>query len=311
MQEKLSVRNCKDALDLTVIHGEDYLSNEVKRAVVSRPGVEIYSNYFDFYEYNRIQVLGTKEMNLYYMLDKSIRKERIDKLFSFLPPAFIFTHNVSEIPSEFIEASDKYKIPILRSLQTTTTCISALGTYLSEELAVKKSFHGVMMDINGVGVMLTGKSRIGKSETALQLLKMGHTLISDDRVDIAEPSVGMLVATCPKMIEKMMEVRGIGLIDVVDLFGVRAFRNKKRLSLIVELKSPEEEKSANRLGTEEEYETIFSTRVPKVTIYVKPGRNIASLVEVAAYNWRLKSIGKNAALEFTERLEKIVKGEDN
>ena len=309
MEKKLRVRDCINALSLSVIHGEAYLDNEVTRAVVSRPGVEIYSNYFDFYEYNRIQVLGTKEMNLFYMVDEGQRQERVFRLFQDLPPAFIFTHNVSEIPDEFIAASDKYKVPILRSSQTTTTCISALGTYLSEELAVKKSFHGVMMDINGVGVMLTGKSRIGKSETALQLLKMGHTLISDDRVDIAEPNVGILVASCPSTIERMMEVRGIGLIDVVDLFGVRAFRNKKTISLIVELKSPEDEKHATRLGLEEEFETIFSTKVPKVSIYVKPGRNIASLVEVAAYNWRLKTIGKNAALEFTERLENLVRKE--
>jgi HPr kinase/phosphorylase len=138
---------------------------------------------------------------------------------------------------------------------------------------------------------------------------MGHTLISDDRFDIAEPNVGILVASCPSTIERMMEVRGIGLIDVVDLFGVRAFRNKKTISLIVELKSPEDEKHATRLGLEEEFETIFSTKVPKVSIYVKPGRNIASLVEVAAYNWRLKTMGKNAALEFTERLENLVRKE--
>ena len=309
MADKLRVKNCVDALNLEVVHGDKFLNNEVKRPVVSRPGVEIYSNYFDFYEHNRIQVLGTKEMNLYYMLKKEERLDRVDRLFSYLPPAFVFTHNVSEIPDEFIAASDKYKVPILKSAQTTTTCISALGTYLSEELAVKKSFHGVMMDINGVGVMLTGKSRIGKSETALQLLKLGHTLISDDRVDIAEPSVGILVASCPNMIERLMEVRGLGLIDVVDLFGVRAFRKKKTLSLIVELKSAEEERSAVRVGTEEEYETIFETKVPKVSIYVKPGRNIASIVEVAAYNWRLKTFGKNTALEFSERLESMVRKE--
>ena len=309
MQDKLTVKDCLEALNLSVIHGEEYLDNEVIRPFVSRPGVEIYSGYFEFYEHNRIQVLGTKEVNLFYMLDRDKRKERVDILFGYIPPAFIFTHNVSEIPDEFVEASDKYKVPILRSNETTTNCISALGTFLSEALAVKKSFHGVMLDINGVGVMLTGKSRIGKSETALQLIKLGHTLISDDRVDIAEPSVGVLVASCPNMIERLLEVRGLGIIDVVDLFGVRAFRKKKTLSLIVELKSAEDEKHADRLGIDEEYEKIFDTMVPKVTIYVKPGRNVASLVEIAAYNSRLKSIGKNTALEFAERLDAMVKNE--
>ena len=225
MAKKLRVKDLLSVLNLEVVHGNDYLDKEVTRPVVSRPGVEIYSNYFDFYEHNRIQVLGTKEMNLFYMVDEAERPSRVDRLFSYLPPAFIFTHNVSEIPNEFITSSDKYQIPILKSPQTTTTCISALGGYLSEELAIKKSFHGVMMDINGVGVMLTGKSRMGKSETALQLLKLGHTLISDDRVDIAEPSVGILVASCPKMIERLMEVRGIGLIWGLDVHDEALAKN--------------------------------------------------------------------------------------
>lgn len=308
MVDKITVKDICENLKFEIVFGEDYLHTEIKRDVVSRPGVEIYSGYFELYEYMRIQVLGTKEMNLFYMLNPDIRAERVDKLFSYLPPAFVFTHNVSEIPEEFFESAKKYKIPLLKSAQTTTICISALGTYLSEALAVKKSFHGVMMDINGVGVMLTGKSKIGKSETALQLLMKGHTLVCDDRVDIAEPSVGLLITSCPKMIERLMEVRGLGIVDVVDLFGVKAFRNKKRLMLIVELKEKDEESKTNRLGLEEEYETIFDTKVPKVTVYVQPGRNIASLVEVAAMNWRLKSYGKNTALEFAEKLNNLVKG---
>ena len=308
MKDKLYVSDLVKHFQLEIIHGDNYLENEIKEPVVSRPGVEIYANYFEFYENNRVQVLGTKEMKLFYMVDVKDREERVDKLFEYLPPCFIFTHNVSEIPEEFKKASDKYRIPLIKSKQTTTICISALGTYLSEELSEKKTFHGVMLDINGVGVMLTGKSRVGKSETALQLLKLGHTLVSDDRVDIAEPSVGLLTASCPKMIERLMEVRGLGIIDVVDLFGVKAFRNKKRLMLIVELRSAEDEKQSNRLGIDEEFETIFETQVPKVTIYVKPGRNIASLVEVAAMNWRLKSYGKNTALEFANRLDNTVKG---
>ncbi len=309
MIDKITVRDVAQNVELEVIYGEEFLDTEVKRAVVSRPGVEIYSGYFDLYEYMRIQVLGTKEMNLFYMLDKDVREGRVDKLFSYLPPAFIFTHNVSEIPEEFFICAKKYKIPLLKSAKVTTICISALGTYLSEALADKKSFHGVMMDVDGVGVMITGKSKIGKSETALQLLMRGHTLICDDRVDIAEPSVGLLIASCPKMIERLMEVRGLGIVDVVDLFGVKAFRKKKTLMLIVELKEKDETSKINRLGLEEEYEMIFDTKVPKVTVYVQPGRNIASLVEVAAMNWLLKNMGKNPALEFTKKLESMVKGE--
>ena len=305
--DKLTVRNVVKDLEIEVLFGEEYLDNEVIRPVLSRPGVEIYSGYFDLYEFRRIQIMGTKEINLFHMVEREKRLERVDKLFSYIPPAFIFTHNVTDIPEEFFKCAEKYKVPILRSEQVTTTCISLLGTYLSEALAHKKTYHGVMMDINGIGVMLKGRSKIGKSETALQLLMKGHTLICDDRVDIAQPNVGTLIAYCPKMIEKLMEVRGIGIVDVVDLFGAKAFRKQKALQLIVELKSADEKDNVERIGTQIQTELIFDTEVPKVTVYVQPGRNIAALVEVAAMNWRLKTLGKDAAREFSDRLDSIVR----
>ena len=307
MPDKVLLRDCINELSLSLVYGEEFLDVEIKRDVLSRPGVEIYSGYFELYESLRIQVIGTKEINLFYMLDENLRKERVDKLFSYNPPAFVFTKNVSEVPNEFLEAAKKYGVAILRSDKKTNATISSIGFYLSEEMAASKSFHGVMMDINGVGVMITGKSAMGKSETALQLLMKGYTLVSDDRVDLSEPSSGLIMARCPELIERLLEVRGIGLIDVVDMFGVAAFRNKKSLNLIVELNDYSKDISnKNRLSTEEEYETIFNTKVPKVTVYVKPGRNIASLVEVAAMNWKLKTYGFNAAEKFIKRVDSIV-----
>ena len=307
MADKVLVKDLVEALKLKVEVGEDFLDNEIKRDVLSRPGVEIYSGYFELYEHTRIQVVGTKEINLFYMLDESLRKERVEKLFSYSPPAVVFTKNVSEIPNEFIESALKYRVPILKSEQKTTLCITTIGTLLSEKMAVKKSYHGVMMDINGVGVMITGKSAMGKSETALQLLMKGHTLVSDDRVEIAEPSIGRLIASCPELIERLLEVRGIGLIDVVDMFGVAAFRNKKALDLIVELNEYSKESNINRLNTEEEFEIIFNTKVPKVKIYVRSGRNLASLVEVASMNWKLKTLGCDANANFINKINNIVK----
>ena len=311
MASKVLVKDLVKALKYEVIYGNEFLENEITRDVVSRPGVEIYSGYFELYEYTRIQVIGTKEINLFYMLDEELRKERIDKLFSYNSPAFVFTKNVTSVPKEFELSSKKYGVPVLKSSHKTTLSVTEIGAYLSEELAEKKSFHGVMMEINGVGVMITGKSAMGKSETALQLLMRGHTLISADRVDISEPSMGLLIASCPELIERLLEVRGIGLIDVVDMFGVAAFRNKKSLNLIVELNEDSKESNMNRLSIEEEYEVIFGTKVPKVKVFVKPGRNLAALVEVATMNWKLKTFGCNASEKFINKINNIVNKKNN
>ncbi len=307
MVEKVTVERCVNELHLDVISGKEYLNREITRTVVSQPGVEIYSNYFEFYEDDRIQVLGTKEVNLFYMLKEDERLERARKLFSYNPPVFIFTIHVEEVPPQFIQASEEYKIPILKSKQRTTAFITTLSSYLSEELAEKKSVHGVMLDINGVGVLLRGKSFVGKSETALELLKRGHALVSDDLVDLVRKDEFEVIASSPKLTEKLMEIRGLGIVDVVDLFGVKAFRNKKRVMLIVDLVKWDEHVTLDRLGLEQEMDTYFDVKIPKVTIHVQPGRNLATLIEVAAMNWRLKSFGRNASLEFVNKLNNIVR----
>lgn len=293
-------------MKMEVIYGEDYLDREVTRSMTSRPGVEIYSDYFEFYESTRIQVMGTKELNLFYMVSDDQKKLRVEKLFAGNPPAFIFTGNVTTIPQEFIDASKKYGVPILKTKLRTTALIGKLGTYLSEELAEKRTIHGVMLDINGVGVLIRGKSFVGKSETALELIKRGHSLISDDSVELVRKEDGEIMASSPELTERLMEIRGLGLIDVVDLFGVKAFRNKKRVMLVVELVRYTEGMKIDRLGIDQETEELFDIKIPKVTIYVMPGRNLATLIEVAAMNWKLKSFGRDAAKEFIEKLDKIV-----
>ena len=308
MFNTITVKDCIKALKLDIIEGAEFIDREVSRSTISRPGVEIYAGYFEFYEYPRIQIIGTKEINLFYMLDDDVKKERVEKLFEPLPPAFVFTKNVQEIPDVFKEASKKYGVALLRSYERTTVTFSALGYYLSEQLAERMTIHATMMDINGVGVLITGESRIGKSEAALELLERGHTLVSDDSVEVGEIYSGMLSASCPKTIERMLEVRGIGIVDVVKLFGVKAFRNKKKIMLIVELVRWDEKQKIDRLGLEQEYELIFDTKVPKTKIYVMPGRNLATQIEVAAMNWRLRSFGENPGLDFINRIDKIVKG---
>ncbi len=310
MTDRVTVRDCVEELKMTVISGEEYLDRDVTKSFLSRPGVEIYADYFTFYEKDRIQVIGSKEFNLYTMITEEEQIERLTKLFEGNPPAFVFTKHVTEIPGLFIEYSNKYKIPILRTELTTTALTGDLSTFLSEAGAITKSIHGVMMDVNGVGVLIKGKSFVGKSESALELLYRGHTLVSDDRVEVYQLEVGTVFGKTPKMTERLMEVRGLGLIDVVDLFGVNAFRKKKKVMLIVELVKWDQNNTYNRLGIDEETEKVFDTFIPKVTIPVQPGRNIATLIEVAAMNWRLKSFGRNVAKEFVDKLNRVVKGAD-
>ena len=311
MIQKVLVKDVVENLRMQVLFGENYLTNEVTKSMTSRPGVEIYSDYFEFYEANRIQVIGTKELNLFFMINDEQKKIRVDKLFAALPPAFIFTGNVKEIPNVFFESAKKYNIPILKTKLRTTALIGKIGTYLSEQLAEKKTIHGVMLDIHGVGVLLKGKSFVGKSETALELIKRGHTLISDDSVELIRKEDGEVLASSLSLTERLMEVRGLGIVDVVDLFGVKAYRNKKRVMLVVELVRYQEGMKIDRLGIDQEKDTIFDIEIPKVTIYVMPGRNLATLVEVAAMNWKLKSFGRDAAKEFIEKLEASVAKKDN
>lgn len=306
MIQKVTIKNVVENLKMEVLFGNEYLDREVTKSMTSRPGVEIYSDYFDFYESTRIQVIGTKELNLFYMISDEQKRIRVKKLFSYNPPAFIFTGNVSMIPDVFFEIAEEYNVPILKTKLRTTALISQLSQYLSEELAERKTTHGVMLDINGVGVLLTGKSFVGKSETALELIKRGHALISDDSVELVRKDDNTILAVSPKLTERLMEIRGLGIIDVVDLFGVKAFRNKKQVKLVVELIKYQEGMKIDRLGIDQEYESIFDIDIPKVKIYVMPGRNLATLVEVAAMNWKLKSYGNNAALNFVNKLDQAL-----
>lgn len=309
MVDEVIVKDIVEELGLEVICGKEYLNRKVIRSVLSRPGVEIYSDYFSFYERDRVQIIGSKEYNIFLMLSDDEKQERIMNLFAGDPPAFVFTKHVAVLPEEFLNASEKYKIPILKAKQTTTPFMNNLSNFLAEALAERKSVHGVMMDVYGVGVLIIGKSSVGKSESALELVNRGHTLISDDRVIVSQKEVGIIIASSPSLTKRLMEVRGLGIVDVVDLFGVKAFRRKNKIQLVVELIEWNQEHSYSRLGIEEEKHKIFDTIIPKVTIPVQPGRNISTLIEVATMNWSLKSFGRNVALEFAEKLEKIVKGD--
>ncbi len=303
---KLKVKHLVKDLHLEVLTGESALQREVKAEMLSRPGVEL-AGFLDFFDPDRIVLIGSKENSFMKLLPLDIMRTRVEDIMMKRPPCFIFSINV-EVDQLFYELGNQYDVAILKSPVRTTPLSSQLYAYLHSKLAPRITVHGVLLDIHGMGTMIIGKSGIGKSETALELIKRGHILISDDRVDIFETSPGVLVGSAPKLIEKYIEIRGIGIVDVVQMFGAGAYRESKKIRLVVELERWVEGKQYDRLGVDSETASFFNTEIAKITIPILPGRNVATLVESAAMNTKLKYLGYNAALELTEAVAKSASG---
>ncbi|BCR35163.1 HPr(Ser) kinase/phosphatase [Mariniplasma anaerobium] len=299
---KLKVKHLMKDLGLNIIAGKVGLENEIKAEMLSRPGVEL-AGFLDFFDKERLILIGSKEDHFMNLLPKDVKRKRIENIMMQKPPAIIFSVNV-DIEDLFIELGDKYEVAIVKSDTRTTALSSVLYSYLHSKLAPRTSVHGVLVDIDGMGTLITGKSGIGKSETALELIKRGHILVSDDRVDIFEAAHGVLIGSAPKILEKYIEVRGIGIVDVVSMFGAGAYRETKKIRLVVELEHWEQGKFYDRLGIETQKVKFFDTEIAKITIPVLPGRNVATLVESAAMNQKLKFLGYNAAKELTEAVSK-------
>ncbi len=290
----VTVKNVMNALNLEVIYGNSFLENSVTKAMSSRPSVEMYAGYFDYFEKDRIQVIGTKELTIFNMLSASQRKERIEKMFSLKSPAYVFTKNV-DAPKEFVEAAITYQIPILKSASSTSGFIGALTNYLQSVLAERKIEQGSMLEIYGVGVLIDGEDGIGKSETALELIKKGHIMISDDLTQMYQTEPGIVVCESIKERRNLMEIKDMGYIDVRKMFGIGAVRDHKNLQLVVKLvKEPTRKNNTV---------TFFDTNVLCIEIEVEAGRNIATLIETAALNYRLHNIGEDAEKDYENRLK--------
>jgi len=295
---RLKIKHLVADLDLELLTNKKGLEREIKSEMLSRPGVEL-AGFLDFFDADRIILIGSKEASFLSLLPYDIRRQRIEDLFIKNPPGVILSINV-EIEDTFLELGNMYNVAILKSKSRTTPLSGTLYSYLHSKLAPRISVHGVLLDIHGMGTLIIGKSGIGKSETALELIKRGHILISDDRVDIFEAAPGVLIGSAPRILEKFLEVRGIGIIDVVSMFGAGAYRENKKVRLVVELEHWKKGKAYDRLGIETETTKFFNTEIAKITIPVLPGRNVATLVESAAMNQKLKYLGYNAALDLTK-----------
>ena len=304
---KITVQDLANALGFEIITPEAELNRIISETFLNRPGMELmgFDDYFQAEIKERLQLIGTKEWKFLTSLKEEELKTQVGVLFNSATPAIIFANNY-EVPDVVLELSHETGVPVLKSKKRTSAVFSVVFNFLQEELAPTKSFHGVLVDVNGVGLMITGKSSIGKSETGLELIRRGHQLIADDRVDIFEKEVGLLIGRAPKILKKFIEIRGIGIINVVEMFGAGSYRDAKRVTLVIELEDWSSDKEYNRIGLAEETTRIFETEVAKITIPVKTGRSIASLIEVAAMNHRLKLMGYNAAEDFTNQLDQFI-----
>lgn len=290
--------------NLTLVAGFDGVHREITTSDISRPGIEM-TGYFKHYPRERLQLIGKTEMAYFLDLTEEERRKRSAQLCTDITPGIVISRWM-DIPQALMQAANDSGTPILKSPRKTTRVISRLTNYLEVKFAPFTAIHGVLVDINGIGVLITGQSGVGKSETALELVKRGHRLVADDSVEIKQEDYDTLIGNSPSLIEHLLEIRGLGIINVMTLFGAGAVRNHKKISMIVDLELWDEDKQYDRLGLDEETMKIMDVNIPKVTIPVRPGRNLAVIIEVAAMNFRLKRMGVNAAEEFSERLTAMI-----
>ncbi len=287
--------------NLEVLAGAEGLKRLITTADLYRPGLEM-AGYFHYHPTDRIQMLGRTELTFYETLSKEQKRDRIQRLCeSPDTPCFVVTRGL-DVPPELLEQAEKSSVPILRGNLATTILASRITNFLENKLAPTTTIHGVLVDVYGIGMLITGSSGIGKSETALELVKRGHRLVADDAVEIRQPAENVLAGNAPELIRHLLEIRGVGIINVMTLFGAGAVRNVKTISVVAQLETWQQDKQYDRLGLDEETTRIIDTDVPLVTIPVRPGRNLAVIIEVAAMNYRLKRMGYNAALQFTNKL---------
>lgn len=306
---KVTIKDILNKFKLELISGEEGINRPVTTSDISRPGLEM-AGFFDYYPEDRLQLLGRTELTFFSMLNEEDRIVRMQRLCTDVTPGIIITRGL-EIPEELIEASEQEAVPVMRSNLKTTQLVSRLTNYLEIALAPTIAIHGVLVDVYGVGVLITGQSGVGKSETALELVKRGHRLVADDCVEIRQEDQESLVGNSPPLIEHLLEIRGLGIIDVMTLFGAGAVRSYKRITMCIHLENWDQNKRYDRLGLDEDKMKIFDVEIPKLTIPVRPGRNLAVIIEVAAMNFRLKKMGVNAAKQFTQRLQETIKDHEH
>ena len=267
---------------------------------VNRPGL-MFAGYEKFFDNLRVEFIGLAEMSYLQELDEQTQRERMELFFSLKPPVVIVTRNIDVLPA-MVEMAQKYEVPLLRTAEPTSEIMATLISYLNTELAERITRHGVMVEVYGEGILIVGDSGVGKSETAVELIKRGHRLIADDAVEIRKVSSKTLVGTAPDNIRHFIELRGIGIVNARNIFGIGAVKLTEKIDMVIQLEQWDSQKAYDRLGLEDEYISILGIKVPATTVPVKPGRNLAIIIEIAAMNNRQKRMGYNGARELMQQL---------
>ncbi len=303
MKKAMNVEAFVKALKLTPVFTSSREEIEVNTSDLNRPGLQM-SGFFEYFAINRIQLFGMVEITYLEHLEKEVLEMRMEEYFSSNIPMVLIGRNLNP-PEEMINAAKKYDVPIYMSGLTTTKLGHKTTEYLDMFLAPSISRHAGLMDVYGIGIMITGESGVGKSETALELVKRGHRLVADDVVDIKKISETELLGKSPDIIRHMMEIRGMGIIDVRELYGVGAVMTEKTIEMAIHLE-PGDFKDIDRLGMTQRYTNLLNVKIPEIVIPVRPGRNLAIIIEVAAMNFRLKCMGQNTPCQLDEKLAEIM-----
>lgn len=306
MSNSVTVNELVNAMsDVCVVSGEEHLDRNITVSDLSRPGLEL-TGYFNYYPQDRLQLFGQTEISFANSMTSEERMIVMRRMCQAETPAFLISRGMTP-PEEMVEAAQEKGIPVLVSKRTTTRLYSNVTNFLEERLAERASVHGVLVDIFGSGVLIVGDSGIGKSETALELIQRGHRLVADDRVDLYMLDEMRIVGEPPEILRHLIEIRGIGVIDVVNLFGVGSIRRSKTVDLVVNLEMWDRHKQYDRLGSAMDTMRVFNVDIPKMSIPVRTGRNLAIIVEMAAMNTRAKWMGYDATATFERNLDELIR----
>jgi HPr kinase/phosphorylase len=287
----------------------DYSRIVITQKEINRPALQI-TGYFEHFQNDRIQIIGKVEYTYMKQMERSKRVEIFKKLFSYKFPGMIFCRGYTP-DVDLIRIAEQNGVPLFRTQQATSQLMGELIQELNERLAPCIAIHGVLVDISGTGVLIMGESGIGKSEAALELIRRGHRLVADDVVEIHKVNERTLVGTSTDITRNFLEVRGIGIIDVKELFGIECIKEKQGIDMVIKLEEWKKEAQYDRLGLEEEYTEFMGIKVVCQSIPIRPGRSLAVICEVAAVNFRQKRMGYNAAKELTRRVEESIRNRNN
>ena len=302
MASSISLQRLIDKMKLTNLTEDiDITKKKITQPDINRPAIQM-TGYFEHYDSTRLQIVGFVEYSYMQSLTEDRQREIYSQILNHPTPAFVFCRDLQPDPL-FKEMAEKYQVPLLMTSKATSTFMAEVIRWLNSKLAPMVTVHGVLVDVYGEGVLITGESGIGKSEAALELIKRGHRLVSDDVVELRKVSENTLIGTAPAVTKHFIEIRGIGIVDVKTLFGVQSVKEDQEINLVIKLSEWSKDKEYDRVGMEEEYTEYLGTKVVCHNIPIRPGRNTALICESAAINYRQKKMGYYAAQELYKRMQ--------